>query len=45
MQGIRGNANYMKIIEEKAIKRHVPVEEALRGDAMWLFEKRKSEKK
>ncbi len=45
MQGIRSNANYMKIIEEKAIKRHVPVEEALRGDAMWLFEKRKSEKK
>lgn len=41
MEGMRSNANYLKSIEEKAIKRHVPLEEALRGDAMWVFENKK----
>ncbi len=45
MNGIRNNPSYMKLIEDKAINRHISVEEALRGDAMWVFEKRKSIKK
>lgn len=39
--GIKASPVYMKTIEEKAAKRHISVEEMLRGDAMWVFQNKK----
>jgi hypothetical protein len=39
--GIKESPDYMKTISEKAAQRHISVEEMLRGDAMWVFQKKK----
>ncbi len=44
IDGIKNSPSYMKMIEEKAVKRHISVEEMLRGDAMWVFQNKKMKK-
>jgi len=36
---IKSSPQQLKFIEQKAIDRGIPLEEAIRGDAGWMFER------